>query len=267
MLEGFDKWLMEKINERDSSIVFEKNADIYNHYRSLKIVEFEAFIIKTVKKQDVTMAVVDGNKLNASIVECSGQVNTKYELIADIYSDFVNTVNTFPIKESGFDEFLIQTKEEFLVNKIITNPLTVKNVYVTNSEINFINDNNIRNCIDFNFKEQFIPSPGSTPVIPYISYIHSLKTWAEVYEPIYMKAMENLIEDGLCDPTKTFRDFFRMDTQVDNVSIIVPNNNTKYNVLICEMIQHEMKKVFCRMTVSGKDFPIEISEPGVPTTT
>jgi hypothetical protein len=140
MLEGFDKWLMEMINERDSSIVFEKNADIYNHYRKLKVVEFEAFIIKTVKKQDVSIAVIHGNMLNARIIEYPGQVNTKYELIADIYSDFVNTINTFPIKESGFDEFLVETKENFLMNKIIMNPSTAKKLYLTNPEINFISD-------------------------------------------------------------------------------------------------------------------------------
>jgi GTPase SAR1 family protein len=247
MLEGFDKWLMEKINERDSSIVFEKNADIYNHYRSLKIVEFEAFIIKTVKKQDVTMAVVDGNKLNASIVECSGQVNTKYELIADIYSDFVNTVNTFPIKESGFDEFLIQTKEEFLVNKIVMNAVTAKKLYLTNPEIKFISDQKLLySCITY--------TATSAETIPYIL---SFKTWTEVYEPMYVKAMENLVEDGLCAPTKTFRDFFSVETDVENLLKVVNKCLTRYEQNICEMLHNEMKKVFCRMTVSGVSFPTD----------
>jgi hypothetical protein len=267
MLENFDTCLMENINGRDASIVFEKNTDIYIHYRNLKIVEFEAFIMKTVKKHDVSISVVAGNKLNASVMECPGQVDKKYELIAEIYSDFVKTINTFPIKESGFDNFLIQTKEEFLLNKIITNPVTVKNLYVTNPEINFIQDLALSSCIDFKFNSPAIPLPGSTPVNPNIPYIHSLKTWSEVYEPMYMKAMENLIEDGLCDPTKTFRDFFSIEPIVENLSRVVLNNSTKYNILIYQMIQEEMKKVFCRMTVSGKDFPVEISEPGVPTTT
>ena len=249
ILEGFDKWLMEKINERDSSIVFEKNADIYNHYRNLKVVEFEAFIIKTVKKQDVTMTVIDGNKLSASIIESPGQVNTKYELIADIYSDFVNTINTFPIKESGFDEFLVETKENFLMNKIIMNPSTAKKLYLTNPEINFISDLNLLNsCITYNKT-----SVG-------IHYILSLKTWTEVYEPMYVKAMENLVEDGLCTPTKTFRDFFSVEPHIENLLKVVNKCPTRYDENICDLLHNEMKKVFCRMTVNGFLFPTEFNE-------
>lgn len=252
MLEGFDAWLMENINVRDAKLVFEKNTDIYIHYRNLKIVEFEAFIIKTVKKHDVIISVLDGNKLNASVMECSGQVNTKYELIAEIYSDFVKTINTFPIKESGFDEFLVETKENFLMNKIIMNPVTAKKVYLINPEINFIYDNKLlHTCITYT---------GNAAVGESIPYILSLKTWTEVYEPMYMKVMENLVEDGVCDPTKTIRDFFSIEPDVENLSKVVPNLSTKYNQNICEMIQQEMKKVFCRMTVSGKAFPTEFSD-------
>jgi len=251
MLESFNNWLMEKINERDASIVFEKNADIYTHYRGLKIAEFDAYIAKAVKKQDVSISVIEGNKLSASIMESSGQVNTKYELIADIYSEFVETINTFPLK-ADFDDFLIETKENFIINKIIMNPSTAKKLYLTNPEINFICDGKLlHSCITYT---------GNAGVGESIPYIMSLKTWNEIYEPMYMNAMENLVNDGLCDPSKSFRDFFGVEPDIENLSKIVPNYTTRYNQNICEMLQVEMKKLFCRMTVSGFAFPTEFSD-------
>jgi hypothetical protein len=179
-------------------------------------------------------------------MECSGQVNTKYELIAEIYSDFVKTINTFPIKESGFDEFLVQTKEDFLMNKIIMNPVTAKKLYLTNPEIMFISDQKlVHSCITYTATSAEIP------------YILSFKTWTEVYEPMYAKAMENLVEDGLCAPTKTFRDFFSVEPDIENLLKVVNKCPTRYEQNICEMLHNEMKKVFCRMTVSGFAFPTD----------
>jgi hypothetical protein len=80
---------------------------------------------------------------------------------------------------------------------------------------------------------------------------------------MYVKAMENLVEDGLCAPTKTFRDFFSVEPDIENLLKVVNKCPTRYEQNICELLHNEMKKVFCRMTVSGALFPTEFSDKDV----
>ena len=250
ILETFDGWLIDEINERDNSIIYEKNSDIYTKYRKDKISEVKEFISSTVKRQGVLMNIINGNKLEASLIDSSNiTVSTKYELIADIYSEFVRELNTYPFDDSAVHSFLIEKKEEILKDTLLMNPVMANKIYLINPEIKFVYDSILlRTCI--------LDTNGSSKIeIPFMT----LNTWTSVYEPLYKKATDNLIADGFIHEGKTFREFI-VETPEESLNVIKVGTNpsTMYENNVCEMIVQEMKKVFCKMTVSGTLFPIEM---------
>ena len=250
VLETFDGWLMDEINGRDNSIVFEKNSDIYAKYRKLKIDEVVKFIGTTVKRQNIAMVISFQNKLEAYFTDTGHtKVDTKYELIANIYTEFVNQLNLYPLKESGIDDFLIEKKEELLKGMLIMNPTVANKIYATNPEIQFVYDSILlKTCI--------LDKLGiSKTEMPYMT----VQTWRSVYEPMYEKAMENTIMDGMCNSKKTFRDFI-IETPEEGVNItkVGTNPSTMYEMIVCEKIMTEMKKIFCRMTANDEVLPKEM---------
>jgi hypothetical protein len=241
----FHDWAITKIKNRGASILFEKKADIYKSFRNEKIAEMEQFIIEKVRKQDVRLTIVSGNRLEATIMNSIGNISTKYELIADIYSTFVQTLDMFPLKD--IDEALLKKKEEILESTLIMEPNMANKICRINPEIQFVYDPILlESCIE----DYYDLTKAGTPFM-------MLKTWNSIYEPMYMTAMENLIADGVCDPNKSFRDFImetpEEGTNYSNIETIDSSN--KYDKNVCEMLTTEMKKVFCRMTVSGMAFP------------
>jgi hypothetical protein len=250
ILETFDGWLIDEINRRDNSIIYEKNSDIYNKYRKEKISEVKEFISSNVKRQAILMNIINGNKLEASLIDSSNTtINTKYELIADIYSEFVRELNTYPFDDSVVHSFLIEKKEEILKNTLLMNTIMANKIYLINPEIKFVYDSILlRTCI--------LDANRSSKIdIPFMT----LSTWISVYEPLYKKATDNLIADGLIHENKTFREFI-VETPEESLNVIKVGTNpsTMYEKNVCDMIVQEMKKVFCRMTVSGTLFPIEM---------
>jgi hypothetical protein len=250
ILETFDGWLIDEINERDNSIIYEKNSDIYTKYRKEKISEVKEFISSTVKRQGVLMNIINGNKLEASLIDSSNiTVSTKYELIADIYSEFVRELNTYPFDDSAVHSFLIEKKEEILKDTLLMNPVMANKIYLINPEIKFVYDSILlRTCI-------LDTNRSSKIEIPFMT----LSTWTSVYEPLYKKATDNLIADGFIHEGKTFREFI-VETPEESLNVIKVGTNpsTMYEKNVCEMIVQEMKKVFCKMTVSGTLFPTEM---------
>jgi hypothetical protein len=250
ILETFDGWLIDEINERDNSIIYEKNSDIYTKYRKEKISEVKEFISSTVKRQGVLMNIINGNKLEASLIDSSNiTVSTKYELIADIYSEFVRELNTYPFDDSAVHSFLIEKKEEILKDTLLMNPVMANKIYLINPEIKFVYDSILlRTCI-------LDTNRSSKIEIPFMT----LSTWTSVYEPLYKKATDNLIADGFIHEGKTFREFI-VETPEESLNVIKVGTNpsTMYENNVCEMIIQEMKKVFCKMTVSGTLFPTEM---------
>ena len=250
ILETFDGWLIDEINERDNSIIYEKNSDIYTKYRKEKINEVKEFISSTVKRQGVLMNIINGNKLEASLIDSSNiTVSTKYELIADIYSEFVRELNTYPFDDSAVHSFLIEKKEEILKDTLLMNPVMANKIYLINPEIKFVYDSILlRTCI-------LDTNRSSKIEIPFMT----LSTWTSVYEPLYKKATDNLIADGFIHEGKTFREFI-VETPEESLNVIKVGTNpsTMYEKNVCEMIVQEMKKVFCKMTVSGTLFPTEM---------
>ena len=251
-LETFDGWLLDEINARDTSIVFENNSDIYSKYRNQKIEEVMEFIVANVKKQDILMNIVAGNKMEAMLIDSStGKVNTKYTLIADIYLEFVRQINLYPLKESGVDDFLIQKKEEMLKGMLIMNPSVAKKIYLINPEIKFVYDAILLKSF---ILDTHAVSKSEMPFM-------TLYTWVSVYEPFYKRAMDNLIADAICQRNKTFRDFIIETPEEDsNVIKIGKHATTMYEINVYEMLIQEMKKVYCRMTVTEFEFPKEFNE-------
>ena len=247
-LESFDGWILEEITGRDNSIVFEKNSDIYSGYRKQKIDEVMNFIVANVKKQDVLINVITGNKMEATLINSStGNVNTKYELIADIYLEFVRQINLYPLKESGVDDFLIDKKEGMLKGTLLLDPLMAKKIYLINPEIKFVYDPIL-------LKTFVQDTQGLAKTeMPFMT----LHTWVSVYERFYKRAMDNLIADALCQRKKTFRDFVDEIPDEGNIIKIGTHPSTMYEMNVCDLLIQEMKKVFCRMTVIEFEFPTE----------
>jgi len=250
ILETFDGWLLDEINGRDNSIVFEKNSDIYAKYRNQKMDEVVEFIGTTVKRQNILLLLTSGNKLEATFSYTGHtDVDTKYELIANIYTEFVNQLNMYPLKESGVDDFLIEKKEEMLKCMLIMNPTMATKIYLINPEIQFVYDSILlKTCI--------LDKLGlSKTEMPFMT----LHTWRSVYEPMYKKAMENLIMDGLCNSKKTFRDFI-IETPEEGVNItkVGINPSSMYEQIVCNKIIRQMKKIFCIMTANEEVFPKEM---------
>jgi len=250
ILEAFDGWLIDEINGRDNSIVFEKNSDIYIKYRKQKIDEVVEFIASTVKRQNIAIHIISGNKLETTFTEAgTSSVDTKYELIAHNYAQFIHELNVHPSKESGVDDFLNEKKEEMLKGMLIMNPTVANKIYVTNPEIQFVYDSILlKTCI--------LDKLGlSNTNMPYMT----VRTWTSFYMPIYDKAMETLIADGMCNSRKTFRDFIiQTPEEIVNIIKVTTNPSSMYEMIVCEKLMTEMKKIFCIMTTNEEVFPKEM---------
>jgi hypothetical protein len=91
--------------------------------------------------------------------------------------------------------------------------------------------------------------------MPYMT----VRTWTSFYMPMYDKAMETLIADGICNSRKTFRDFI-IQTPEETVNIIkvTTNPSSMYETIVCKKIVQQMKKIFCMMTANEEVFPKEM---------
>jgi len=211
------------------------------------------FIVANVKKQDVLINMITGNKMEVTFINSStGNVNTKYELIVIIYLEFVRQINLYPLKESGIDDFLIDKKEEMLKGMLLLDPVMAKKIYLINPEIKFVYDPIL-------LKTFVQDTQGLAKTeMPFMT----LHTWVSVYEPFYKRAMDNLIADAVCQRKKTFRDFVDEIPDEGNIIKIGTHPSTMYEMNVCDLLIQEMKKVFCRMTVIEFEFPKEfVYEP------
>jgi len=128
------------------------------------------------------------------------------------------------------------------------NPTVANKIYVTNPEIQFVYDSILlKTCI--------LDKLGLSKVeMPFMT----LHTWRSVYVPMYNKAMENLIMDGICNSKKTFRDFI-IETPEEGVNItkVGINPSCMYEEIVCNKIIRQMKKIFCIMTANEEKFPTD----------
>jgi len=256
-LENFDSWLVEEIQKLDESILLQSNSELYKKFRDRKIEEVTLFIHSTVTRLNVNLSIKAGNKLEASIEGTLVQ-DTKYKLVADIYTDFVEKINKLPVDDGVVHNFLVDIKEEHLKNKLLLDPILAKKIRLLNPEIKFVYDSVLlKTCIlDSHNLEK--------TEMPYMT----LRTWKEVYEIIYGKVMEDLLEYGLCKSTNTFRDFIVELPDEDEDSNIIkvnrldaqyPSQCTMYQKNICDAVITGLKKVYCRMIVNDVKFPDELT--------
>ena len=254
-LENFDSWLVEEIQKFDESILLQSNSELYKEFRERKIKEVTLFIHSTVTRFNVNLSIKPGNKLEASI---EGRLvnDVRYKLIADIYNDFVEKINKLPVDDGLVHTFLVDIKEEHLRNKVILDPILAKKILLLNPEIKFVYDSVLlKTCVlDSHNLEK--------TEMPYMT----LRTWNDVYEPMYVKVMEDLLEYGLCKSTNTFRDFM-VELPDENSNIINVNRLdvtyssecTMYQKNICDAMITGLKKVYCRMIVNDTKFPDELT--------
>jgi len=252
-LENFDSWLVEEIQKLDETILLQSNSELYKKFRDRKIDEVTLFIHYTVTRLNVNLSIKSGNKLEASI-EGSLVQDVRYKLIADIYTDFVENINKHPIDDGIVHNFLVDMKEEHLRNKLLLDPVLAKKIRLVNPEIKFVYDSVLlKTCVlDSHNLEK--------TEMPYMT----LRTWKEVYEPMYGKVVENLLNNGLCKSTNTFRDFIVevTDENIVNVSILdvkYPSQCTMYQKNICNAMIPGLKKVYCGMIVNDVKFPDELT--------
>jgi hypothetical protein len=252
-LENFDSWLVEEIQKLDETILLQSNSELYKKFRDRKIDEVTLFIHYTVTRLNVNLSIKSGNKLEASI-EGSLVQDVRYKLIADIYTDFVENINKHPIDDGIVHNFLVDMKEEHLRNKLLLDPVLAKKIRLLNPEIKFVYDSVLlKTCVlDSHNLEK--------TEMPYMT----LRTWKEVYEPMYGKVVENLLNNGLCKSTNTFRDFIVevTDENIVNVSILdvkYPSQCTMYQKNICNAMIPGLKKVYCEMIVNDVKFPDELT--------
>lgn len=256
-LENFDSWLVKEIYKLDESILLQSNSELYKKFRDRKIEEVTLFIHSTVTRLNVNLSIKPGNRLEASIEGTLVQ-DVRYKLIADIYTDFVEKINKLPIDDGLVHNFLVDMKEEHLRNKVILDPILAKKICLLNPEIKFVYDSVLlKTCVlDLHNLEK--------TEMPYMT----LRTWNEVYEPMYVKVMEDLLEYGLCKSTNTFRDFIvelpdeNEDSNIINISrldIKYPSECTMYQKNMCDAMITGLKKVYCRMVVNDIKFPNELT--------
>jgi len=256
-LENFDSWLVEEIHKLDESILLQSNSELYKKFRDRKIEEVTLFIHSTVTRLNVNLSIKSGNKLEASI-EGSLVQDVKYKLVADIYTDFVEKINKLPVDDGLVQNFLVDMKEEHARNKVILDPILAKKIRLLNPEIKFVYDSVLlKTCIlDSHNLEK--------TEMPYMT----LRTWKEIYEPMYGKVMEDLLEYGLCNSKMSFRDFIvELPDEDENSNIVkvnrldtqYPSQCTMYQKNICDAMITGLKKVYCRMIVNDVKFPDELT--------
>ena len=138
-----------------------------------------------------------------------------------------------------------------LHGSLIMNPAVASKIYLINPEIHFVYDSILlKTCI--------LDKLGiSKTEMPYMT----VRTWTSFYMPMYDKAMETLITDGICNSKKTFRDFI-IQTPEEGVNVIKVgiNPSSMYEMIVCKKIVRQMKKIFCIMTANEEKFPTETIE-------
>lgn len=230
LLGSFDDWVTEKIAMmEESKILLETNSSLMTSWRKQKIVELETFICDTVKKEDMFLTMSSG-ALTYTRVYATTPVTPSYQLVSDIYQSFLISLQDLPTKD--ILDILIEKKEQLLENKLFPTVDIAKKICSANSEILFMFDEHLLSrIIDDNAK--FYTSK--------VAYM-SLRTWKNSYEPLFIKAIDTLIEDGMC-------------AKDDNYKNYTSATKTTYQVIIYEAMLAEMEKEFCRLIVKGTVFP------------
>ena len=233
ILGSFDDWVTEKIAMIEGSkILLETNASIVAAFRKEKINEMETFIRETVKREDISLEIISG-KLVSTRTTHSCNVTPSYKLISDIYQSFLISLQDLPTKD--ILDILIERKEKLLENKLLPSVDIAGKICSANPEILFTFDEHLLESIVYDTENNSF----NKSKIPYMS----LRTWKNSYEPLFSKAIDRLIADGICAEDDTYKNY------------VSTAKKTMYQDIVYRAMLSEMEKEYCRLTVKGAVFP------------
>lgn len=234
LLGSFDDWVTEKIAMmEDSKILLETNSSLMASWRKQKIVELEIFICDTVKREDMVLTMASGS-LTYNRVYATTPVTPSYQLVSDIYQSFLISLQDLPTKD--ILDILLEKKEQLLENKIFPTVDIAQKICTANPEIMFMFDAHILGRIVADTTQ---PTKFGNHQVAYMSH----RTWKNSYEPLFIKAIDTLIKNGMCAEDDTYTKYTSVKTR------------TMYQDIIYRSMLTEIEKEFCRLTVKGTVFP------------
>lgn len=248
--DTFYEWVTECISKSEASILLETNSSFLSRMRSERIGELKVFIAEKVHKQNIELS-IHGGHLTTKMLTQPNDVGVKYSLVADLFTQFTFALSELPT--STLEELLKEKKELLLAETLLLDPIRAKEVYLANTDIQFVHDSVLLNTMIRNDISSYI----DVHELPYMS----LTTWKRVYEPLYEKAMAILIDDGICAADTQFSKFVvECPEEGSNiVKITMPSNQeSRYDDNVCEFFLRALKKVYCREIVKGTVFPVAI---------
>jgi hypothetical protein len=247
--DEFYEWVTKEIYKKNPAVLLEKNSSFLTRMRSTRILELENFIHTTVHKQDIELSFSDGQLRTKLMSANAEKVTVKYSLISDIYTEFTVALSELPTVP--LEDLLNEKKESLLSETLFLDSVEAKELYLANEDIQFVHDAVLLKTM----VRDTVPSYVEIHELPYMT----LRTWKKVYEPLYEKAMLVLIDDGICAPTTTFRNFIiecpEEGTNILKITIQSSRNSCRYDENVCEFLLQAMKKVYCREIVKGVSFP------------
>jgi hypothetical protein len=91
------------------------------------------------------------------------------------------------------------------------------------------------------------------------TYSMTEETYNALYKPIIKSAMEKLIEKGMVE--KRFIIEWIVDEQnLDNITVLCQGmNDTRYEANVLELLERQVKKMYCKEIVKGTKFGKELS--------
>jgi len=234
LLGSFDDWVTEKIAMmEDTKILLETNSSLMTIWRKQRIVELETFICDTVKREDLFLTMSSGSLTYTRVLQTT-PVTPSYQLVSDIYQSFLISLQDLPTKE--IIGILLEKKEELLENKLFPSVDIAQKICAANPEITFMFDAHLLGRI---VGETTQPTKFGSHQVAYMS----LRTWKNSYEPLFSKAIDRLIADGMCAKDDTYTNYTSTKTR------------RVYQDIVYRAMLSEMEKEYCRLTVKGTVFP------------
>ena len=256
LLETSEPWSKVCISELNNKDLMVTNEEIINRWID-DLIE-KAMLFTKISKKGI-QAKFSSSRLAITHTGTGFITNpTKYDLVADIYNAFVLNLTGLELWKT-INPLIREQKEKLMFNKVFLNqPLCLCEI---NRDIEFVYDPALLECV--------IKNQNDSQTV----YM-TKRTWIAVYEPLYITAIHNLVEKGLCKNTCTYNDFM-ISVRKENITAIIRNeehydNYTIYEKNIYEMIIRQMKKIYCCGIVQGQVFPeiYDLEEdmaPAIPT--
>lgn len=204
------------------------------------ISEVESYIRnRAVKSRQIEFSIV-GSKLKSVPISTNIDIPMSYDLIADIYSSFVDELTSLA-HDDIIRDLMVEKKEALLVDKLFMNPVEAKQLYTNNPEIEFVYDGILLS--ELHMGAQY---GGGGYKIPYMTK----RTWTQNYEPLYKALDEKFIKKGLCKTSIT-KDLFKTEKE-GNINIVEKIDVSKFSHdyhmrNLNALSVHYLQVIYCKM--------------------